>query len=325
MAEDDLPSIPEVIQPDPEGYRFDLVTQLHSVVSVRTRIPDDALTAPMLGTERSGHGVVVNDSGVILTIGYVVTEAESVWLVTHNGTTVPGHVMAYDQQSGFGLVQAFGQLDLAPMPMGTVAELAIGQAMILAGAGGTTQCVTVQVAGMREFAGYWEYLLDNAIFTVPAHPLWGGAALIGEDGKLYGIGSLMLETVDQDGDANAANMVIPIDLLLPILDELLRYGTRSTPARPWIGWFIQETRGGLIVAGVVDDGPADLAGLESGDIVLGVDGISVDNLPALYRAIWSSGDAGVAIVIDYRRDGESHSTSVTSTDRNQLLKTASVH
>lgn len=190
----------------------------------------------------------------MLTIGYVITEAESVWLIDCDGGTVQGHVVGYDQQSGFGLVQALGQIDVPALPLGESASVKKGDRMILAAAGGLSQSIEVAVASIREFAGYWEYLLDNAFFSVPAHPSWSGAALIGEDGSLYGIGSLVLQTEDQQGNEGAANMVVPIDYLAPILDDLILYGRPNRQARPWMGWYVQESREGLVVVGLVDNG-----------------------------------------------------------------------
>jgi len=181
---DETTNISPKVQPNPADYEFDLSRTLKGLVSVRTHIPDDAMTASVLGTERQGHGVVIDEAGLILTIGYVVTEAENVWLVDHSGQTVPGHVVGYDQQSGFGLVQALARLELPPIPLGN-------------SAGGRAQCVRSKVVGVREFAGYWEYLLEDAIFTQPAHPFWGGTGLIGEDGHLYGIGPATSQTLDR--------------------------------------------------------------------------------------------------------------------------------
>jgi len=325
MSDDDFPTISAALQPNPADFEFDLKRCLEGVVSVRTQIPEDGLTAPVLGTERAGHGVVINDQGLVLTIGYIITEAQTVWLVDHKDSTVQGHVVAYDQESGFGLVQALGRLDLPVMALGQSKHLKIGERMVLAGAGGTTQSVEIKIAGIREFAGYWEYLLDEAIFTAPAHPSWGGAALIGQDGRLYGIGSLILQTVDQTGDTNAANMVIPIDLLPPILDELMMFGKRDKPARPWLGWYVQETREGLAVAGVVDDGPADTAGIEDGDAIIEINGEAVESLADLYRNVWATGLAGVDVTVTFERQDVRQSTIITSIDRGSRLKTASVH
>jgi len=325
MADEEIPHPVPDNPPDPADYDGQALKALDSVVSVRTRIPDDAMTADILGTEREGHGVVINDEGLILTIGYVVTEANSVWLVDHSGATLQGHVVAYDQQSGLGLVQALGKCKLPPVVLGKSADLSLGQSMLLAGCGGVENTQQVQIGGVDEFAGYWEYLLDSAIFTVPAHPFWSGAALIGEDGMLYGIGSLILQTVDQDDTVSGANMVIPIDLLPPILNDLLLYGKRNEPARPWVGWFAQESSDGLVINSLSDEGPADKAGLHSGDRILQVEGRSVETLPELFRAVWSAGEAGVEISVLYERNQIKESTFISTVDRQALLKSASVH
>lgn len=325
MVSENSFSIPKVNQPDPHSFDFDLVNLLQSVVTVKTRIPDNALTADVLGTEREGHGVVINEQGLVLTIGYIVTEAESVWLIDAKGVTLQGHVVGYDQESGFGLVQALGRLDVPVTELGEPGVIEKGQRMILAGAGGIENCVEVSVASIREFAGYWEYLLNEAYFTIPAHPSWGGAALLGEDGKLYGIGSLIIQTVGQGGNEGAANMVIPVDHLLPIIDELMMYGKRNKPSRPWLGWFVQETSSGLIVAGVVDNGPADKAGIAAGDKVTEINGVSSVTLANMYRSIWASGTAGVEVGIAYERDSLRQSCIVSSVDRNEMLAKANLH
>ena len=275
----------------PKTIPFDLKTLVESVVTVKTQVPEHALTAEALGTERSGHGVVIDENGLVLTIGYVITEAETLWIVTAGGQAVQGDVVAYDQASGFGLVQPLGRLPLKPIPLGDSSQLTAGTAMILVASGGIAESIKVIVSGIREFAGYWEYLLEKALFTMPAHPSWGGAALIGQDGKLYGIGSLIVQAVDRDGKESAVNMIIPINELIPIRDELQRYGRRTTPARPWLGWFIHETGEGLVVADVVDHGPAAAGGVQSGDIIVEINGTGTPDLASVYRAVWNSGQA----------------------------------
>ena len=311
--------------PSSDDCSAQVLKALESVLSIRTGIPDNAMTAGALGTEREGHGIVINDQGLVLTIGYIVTEATSVWLVDQTDTAIQGHVVAYDQQSGFGLVQPLGKLTLPPVAFGKSGDLSQGQKMLLAGCGGIEYTQQVRVHAIDEFAGYWEYLIDAAIFTAPAHPFWSGAALIGEDGKLYGIGSLVLQTVDQDESVSNANMVVPIDLLPPILDDLVLYGRRNSPARPWVGWFTQESDHGLIVIGLSDAGPADTAGLQRGDLILQVNDQSVSSLAELFRSVWSAGDAGVDITVTFERAREQKSAVITTVDRNALLKSATIH
>ena len=189
MAKSDW-DIPTNLRPEPDDYRFDLARALRSVVGVRASVPQDAFTAGALGTERIGNGTVIRDDGLVLTIGYLITEAEMVWLISADGAAVPGHALAYDQATGFGLVQALGRLNLPALEFGDSARLGLGEAVILAAGGGADRAIEAKVIGRQEFAGYWEYVLDEAIYTAPAHPFWSGSALIGTDGRLLGVGSL---------------------------------------------------------------------------------------------------------------------------------------
>ncbi len=222
MAKND-PSIPPALHPKAADYSFDLEQALRAVVALRATVPEDAFTASTLGTERAGSAVHIRD-GLFLTIGYLITEAESVWLSANDGQTVPGHAMAFDQETGFGLVQALGRIVLPTLELGDSQGARVGDPVVFAAAGGRRHAVAAKVAGRQEFAGYWEYLLDDAIFTTPAHPFWGGAALIGADGKLLGIGSLVLQQGTEGGKQQDMNMVVPVQLLLPILDDLLAIG-----------------------------------------------------------------------------------------------------
>ncbi len=312
-------------QPNPADFPFDLDTTLESIVSVRAQIPEDGLTAPILGTERSGHGVLIEDPDLILTVGYLVTEAESIWLVDYSGNTVPAHTLSYDQETGFGLVQALGPLQAQPMPLGRSSELNVGDRVIVAGAGGIEQAISTNLVGKREFAGHWEYVLDEALFTTPAHDNWSGAALIDSRGLLCGIGSLVLQTRSDNGSVHNANLMIPIDVLPPVLDDLRLYGRRNQPGRPWLGWFVQETEHGLVVAGLYATGPAAAAGINTGDVIHEVDGETIEDLASLFRTIWALGDAGIEIPITLTRDGDTHNIVVHSVDRYSCLKTASIH
>ncbi len=304
--------------------QFDLDTILRSVVSLRTTIPEDALTAPILGTERSGHGVIIG-RGLIATIGYLVTEAESVWIIDRNARAIPGYVVAYDQETGFGLVQALSNIDLPVAPMGSSMGLQVSERVIVAGSGGNDQVITAEVIAKREFAGHWEYLLEEAIFTSPAHPNWGGAGLFDDSGSLCGIGSIALQTIDQDGEVESANMFVPIDLLRPILEELQTYGQQNKPARPWLGWFVQENQSTLVVGGVYDNGPAAQAGITAGDIVMEIDGRPVSALADMFRCVWGLGEAGIEIPVTFLRNKETHTATIKSVDRNTLLKSHNIH
>jgi len=313
------------LQPKPADYAYDLDRALASMVAVKSLIPSDGTTADVLGTERLGNGVLINDRGVILTIGYLVTEAETIWITLIDGRVVPGHVLAYDAETGFGLVQALARIDLPPMPIGSSADAEIGARVVMAGAGGRQRSVAARIVAKQEFAGYWEYLLDEAIYTAPAHPHWGGAALIDHKGELIGIGSLQLQHAADGEDGEYLNMIVPIDLLKPILDDMLKYGRVNRPAHPWLGLYSTEVEDQIIVAGLANRGPAQRAGLKTGDVVLAVDDEEVNDLADFYRKVRALGSAGVTVPLRIYRDGKTFEERVTSIDRTTLFKPPSMH
>ncbi|CAN7602005.1 S1C family serine protease [Bosea sp. LjRoot9] len=290
---------------------------LQSIVGVRSLIPDDAFTAATLGTRREGSGVVIRDNGLVLTIGYLITEAEDVWLTTQTGRVVPAHALAYDQETGFGLVQALDRLDLPAMEFGAATQAEIGDPVVLAD--GIGQVVRANIVAKQEFAGYWEYLLDEAIFTAPAHPSWGGAALIGADGKLLGIGSLHLQ-MGRGEEISEVNMIVPIDLLPPILNDLLARGGVDKPPRPWLGAFSAESNGEVVVMSVAEGGPAAQAGMRAGDIISDVRDGEIDGLADFYRKLWASGPAGSEVPIRIVRNGRETWLRVKSADRGSFLR-----
>jgi S1-C subfamily serine protease len=312
-------------QPKPEDVAFDLEATLSSVVALRARVPEDAFTASTLGTERGGNGVIIRDDGLILTIGYLITEADEVWLSTEEGQAVAAHVVGYDQASGFGLVQALGPLGLPAMALGRSRDLTEGAQVIVAGNGGCRRSICANVVSKREFAGYWEYVLDEGIFTSPPHPNWGGAALVGDDGKLYGIGSLFVQQALPGEDPVDGNMIVPIDLLVPILDEMLMFGRPNRPPHPWLGMYTAEAGSELVIAGLAKGGPADQAGLEIGDQVTGVAGAPPNSLADLFRRIWALGKAGVEVPLSVIRDGKPVHVSVRSAARSDYLKSPLLH
>ena len=311
--------------PRQEDYGFDLAKIFASMVSVRSHIPEDAHTAPILGTERGGNGIVIRDEGVVLTIGYLVTEAETIWLTDHKGNAVQGHVLGYDQETGLGLIQALGRLDARAIEIGRSSAVREGDPVILAGFGGRSSALNAEVIAVREFAGYWEYLLDEAIFTSPAHPNWGGTGLIGAKGELLGVGSLFIQHGGADGEAVDGNMVVPIDLLEPIYDEMVTLGKPNRKPRPWMGLFGTEVEDQVVVAALTDDGPADQAEVEVGDIVLAVAGQPVNSLADMFRKVWSLGHAGIEVPLALGRDGEIVQASLETIARADLLKGPRVH
>ena len=318
MAESSHWAFPERLQPRQEDLRFDLGAALQSVVQVHSEIPDEAFTAAVLGTERFGHGVVIGQDGLILTIGYLITEAQSIWLTTNQGTVIAGHALAYDPVTGFGLVLPLGQLDVPAMERGSSASVTVGDVVTVIGQGGVEHALDARIVARREFAGYWEYLLEDALFTAPAHPQWGGTALVGEDGRLLGIGSLLVqETIGEQ--TLDANMFVPIDLLEPILDEMVRLGRPSRAARPWLGMYATPMQGVLVVGGLTQGGPAQRAGVRLGDVLLEVDGEPVDDLAELLRKVWSIGPAGSEIAMTVARGRNTSQIRVRSANREDFL------
>ena len=315
--------VPPANQPRASDYGFDLDQVLTSVVGLHSIIPTDAFSADSLGTERAGNGVLIDD-GLVLTIGYLITEAEAVWLHLGDGRVVQGHALGFDSESGFGLVQALGGIDLAPLPLGSSAAAQIGDRVVLGGAGGRTRSVASQIAARQEFAGYWEYLLDDAIFTQPAHPNWGGTGLISNRGELIGIGSLQLER-EREGKSDYVNMIVPIDLLKPVLEDLRKFGRVNRPARPWLGMYSTEIENKVVVVGISAKGPAARAELKAGDVILAVKGEKISGQAQFYRKLWSLGAAGVDVPLTIYHEGVTFDVVLASTDRAKLLKAPRLH
>ncbi|MGZ5835402.1 MAG: S1C family serine protease [Xanthobacteraceae bacterium] len=310
---------PRSAQPKPEDYNFDLEQTLNAVVGLHAIIPADAFTAETLGTERGGNGVFIRD-GVVLTIGYLITEAQSVWLTLNDGRAVQGTTLAYDQETGFGLVQALARLDVPNLPLGNSGATRIGDPVVIGGAGGKRHSLAARIVAKQEYTGYWEYLVDEAIFTAPAHPNWGGTAMIGADGELLGIGSLQLQQATESGQADTLNMIVPIDLLKPILNDLITTGRTKRPMRPWLGVYATESDDNVVIVGLATRGPAQRANIKSGDVVVAVAGSKIDSVASMFRRIWSLGNAGVEIPLTIVRDGRTMEVRVMSSDRNRLLK-----
>ncbi|ODT17579.1 MAG: signal protein PDZ [Hyphomicrobium sp. SCN 65-11] len=316
------------MQPKPEDYDYDLDRALSSIVGVRTTIPADAFTADTLGTERAGHGVIIRNDGLVLTIGYLVTEAETVWLTLAGGRVVPGHVLGYDQETGFGLVQALARIDVPALKLGVSSKAKVGDHVVVAGAGGRQNAVAARIVAKQEFAGYWEYLLDEAIFTAPSHPHWGGTGLIGPAGELLGIGSLQVQQGGSEGNKQSAidiNMVVPIDLLKPVLDDLATIGRPNKSPRPWLGVFAAEVGDRIVIAGMSRRGPASKSSLRVGDIVMSVAGQDVRGLPTFFRNVWALGSAGAPVPLTINRNGRTMDVTVQSGDRRKFLRGPVLH
>lgn len=299
-----------------------------AVTGLRSQIPADAHTAPYLGTERLGNAVVIDDHGLVLTVGYLLLECSHIEIADHDHGWVEAAFVGYDFETGFGLARASRPLGIGPATLGDSSKLAADDQVIVAGRGGQDHAMLARVASRRPFSGYWEYYLDDAIFTVPSHPDWGGSALVARDGAVVAIGSLLVEDANispadaADADEPAqGNMFVPIDLFTPIRDELVTDGQVNRPPRPWLGIFTAEAQGVLVVTHTTDGGPAAAAGIEAGDFVVRVDGVPVADLADLYRRIWEMGVSGVDIPLTIVRRGASIETTVESADRYEFFRT----
>ena len=293
---------------------------LDAVVGVRAEIPSDARTAEVLGTEREGSGVVIDADGLVLTIGYLIMESSSAEIILQDERRVPADVVAYDYDSGFGLLRPLSPIGVEPVELGDSGKLAEQSAVLVASFEGRGKPTPAFVVSRRDFAGYWEYLLPDAIFTSPPHQSFGGAALLGADGRLLGVGSLFVGDAAGEDTTLPGNMFVPIDALKPIYRDLLKDGRAATPPRPWLGIYAEEHRGRLFVNRVAPEGPAAAAGLKADDVIVEVDGQPVQDLADFYRKIWALGDAGITVPLTVLgRDGLAK-IEVGSGDRYDYLK-----
>jgi S1-C subfamily serine protease len=293
---------------------------LGAIVNVRAEIPITARTANVLGTEREGSGVVIDDEGLILTIGYLILEASRAEVTVAGGQQVPVQILAYDHNSGFGLLRATQPLEVKPMKLGHSSELQESARVLVSGFGGTEAVRPAIVVSRRVFAGYWEYLLDDAIFTSPPYENFGGAALIGPEGELLGIGSLVVGDAMRGERAVPGNMFVPIDTLKPILKDMLATGRSTAPPRPWLGIYSEEYRGHVFVTRVAEAGPAARAGIYANDVILEVGGSAVTSIEQFYRKLWALGTAGIDVRLTVLRDADLLDITVRSGDRYRWLR-----
>jgi S1-C subfamily serine protease len=296
---------------------------LSGVVRIKTFINPDGRTSETLGREREGSGIVIGSDGLIVTIGYLVVEAQSAEVTDNDGKRVSADIVGYDYDTGFGLLRAAATLATRPVPIGKSGDLAVGDRVLVAAGGGLAYVGPATVAAKRPFAGSWEYLLEEAIFTTPPMPWWSGAALLTREGKLVGVGSLVVGDASGMGRPDPGNMFVPVDRLLPILAELIADGRVSGPARPWVGLTTEERDGRLVVQRVARGGPAEKAGIAAGDVVVAVGSVRPRSLAELYRAIWSLGNAGVTVPMEVSRKGAPMTVEVRSMNRLDHLKLGS--
>jgi serine protease Do len=291
-----------------------------AVVRIRTHVNPEGRTVEGLGREREGSGILIDNDGLVLTIGYLMVEAYAAEVVDNSGRTVPASVVGYDHETGFGLLRTMEPLRLKPMPLGKSADVKERDPVLVASFGGPDMVAGAYVVAKREFAGNWEYMLDEALFTAPPHPAWSGAALINREGKLVGVGSLIVGDAAGGNDKTPGNMFVPIDRLLPVLGDLISDGRVAGPGRPWLGVNTDELRGRLFVSRVTPGGPAEKAGLKRGDVVVGVNGEPPKNLADFYRKVWAQGAAGTTVAIDVLQDSQVRRVEIKSINRLDHLK-----
>lgn len=294
---------------------------LDTVVGVDTRIPDNARTASFLGTTRQGSGVVISDDGLVLTIGYLILEALEIDIVLNTGRKIPASFVAYDHESGFGLVRAASSIPVSPAQLGSSGEMGVSTQVVLANRLGPDAAQGVFVVDRREFVGAWEYLLDSAIYTSPPNPNFSGAGLFDADGRLIGIGSLLVGNATFLQRPLPGNMFVPIDELKPILDDMIAGGRRADAPRPWLGIAPSEIRERVFIDRVSPDSPAARAGIQTGELILAVDDTPVVSMSGLFRAIWRDRQAGDSVTLRLLTpEGQVRDVAVKSMDRNDWLR-----
>lgn len=303
--------------PTQDDVGFDLDAVLAAVRPLRSTIPPDCHSAATLGTEREGSAVLIDESGLLLTIGYLIVEASDVTIGGTDGKPMVAQAVGYDHETGFGLVRTIEPLDARPIKMAqTLDAIQQDTPVIVASHGGATQSLLGEVADRRLFAGSWEYMLESAIFTQPLHPHWSGGALLDKsDGTLLGIGSLYVQGVGGSGGEVQGNMFVPIDTLAPIYDDLAKVGRSTKTPRPWLGMHTTEALGHLVVGGMFEGGPAESAGIHVGDLIENVEDTKVETLEDMYRKMWSMGGAGVDVKFSVVRGSRRLDIIVRSGDR----------
>lgn len=308
------------LRPRADKLEYDLSEMAQAVFTLHAKVPADAFTAQHLGVQREGSAVLIDEDGLALTIGYLVTEATTVSLVDCTGAAKAAEVVGYDQASGYGLVRLIEPVEARPIPLGKLSDVPTGAELTVVAGGGPDYAMAVRLLSKREFAGYWEYLLDEALFTAPPHPHWSGSALLSPEGKLVGLGSLYVQDVLPAENSPAGNMFVPIDMLPEIVQEMADTGRTAREPRPWLGMFVTEADGSLVIAGMVETGPAARSNLKLGDVVMGVEGEDVSDLAEFYRAVWARGPAGASIRFNILRNDRLRDIAVRTAARQDYLK-----
>lgn len=308
--------------PNESSAQPELTVNALSVVKVKSRAARDARSSETLGPEREGTGVVIDSDGLVLTIGYLITEADKVELLTTDGKVFPATVVGSDDRTGMGLVKSLTPLPVKPVDFGESAKVAERDLVLIVGFDGVAPAYVVS---KRKFVGYWEYILDEAIYTAPATVNWQGAALLSRQGKLLGIGSLVVGDALGTHSKVPGNMFVPIDVVKPVLGDMIANGKSTSTPRPWLGVNTQEVQGNVIIIRVSPEGPADAAGLQKGDVIVGIGGEPVKGQADFYTRLWASGDAGVEVPLEVLKGNQVQQYLVKSRDRKSYFRPKTVY
>jgi S1-C subfamily serine protease len=314
--------MPTLWMPAPGAAAQSVEDLFGAIVYIKTFVPNDARSARTLGRERDGTGIVIDQNGLILTANYLATEATGGEVTFSNGKTVQAQIVGVEPDSGIALLRALTPPPVKPIQLGSSGDLKEKDPALILSHGGAKGAAPAYVVSRRAFAGSWEYLLEDAIFTSPMIQGWSGAALVSKDGKLVGIGSLMVNDAGGKGGSDPGNMFVPIDRVKPILGDLIAEGKLAT-SRPWMGFTTQEAHNRLFVVRVTPGGPAESAGLKEGDIIAGVGGQTSSTLVDFFRKVFARGDAGTEIPIDIQQGTRTRTITIRSAERSSQYRKGS--
>ena len=286
----------------------------NSIVSIHSKIPDEARTSKSLGTVRQGSGVVIDNKN-ILTIGYVVLEASEISIGLINGKKIPGRLIAYDFETGFGLVSPIVSTKLKSLKIGDSSKIKMDDSIFILPSPTMGIGSLAKMVSRRPFVGWWEYYLEKPIYTLPNNPAWTGAPLVNSQGEIVGIGSLFIRDAVSPEIISPGNMFVPINLLKPIMKDLVKYGRRTSNINPYIGLSSDDNSGKIVVTKVSKDGPSYKVGIKPDDVITGVNGRLVNNLETFYKTLWSTRNYGAMIKVDINRNGKKMSFNIRSINR----------
>jgi S1-C subfamily serine protease len=288
---------------------------LSSVVHIHTEVPSAHPSTRILGDERMGTGTVVDPSGLILTVNYVVMGGETIQVTLARGRALRAEIVAQDFEVGLALLRVKRQ-GLPAAPVTASESLTRGDPVFALGSTGPRER---RVAGglvtyLGEFEAYWEYLLDRGIVSSAANPGFGGGPLFTLSGKMVGVVSLNLNEIAR------SSLAIPVECYLRNQEEFVRFGrVVSRPQRAWLGVFAHVLEEGVVVAGLVPNGPGARSGIQEGDLIVSLDAREVPTRKDLYLSLWRHAP-GEKMTLEVMRDNQVRRLSVTAGDRADFYK-----